>query len=349
MSDEIKMLIGTYTENSSSKGIYYYSFNQNTGESKLLSTIMSENPSFITISENRKNFYSVNEFNNGKQSLSSFIIKEDNTILKLNQISTDVNNKSGADPCNILLFDNYILTSNYTGGSFTLFEIDDSNKSLKNQIQYFSYSEKSHFHCAILSPDKKYIFISDLGTDIIHRFTIDKNNPKLPLIEHKICYQYKNENQAGPRHMVFSQDGKFLYVLCELDDLLSVFNYDNGDIKHIETIKAYEGNGKGSADIHFSKDGLYLYTSHRLKNDGIAVFKVDKMKGIVEKKSFVKTGIHPRNFNITPNGKFLICACRDSNAVQIYEINNENGDLKYINNKDIIIDKPVCIKFLYKI
>ena len=340
------MLIGTYTENSSSKGIYYYSFNQSTGESKLLSTIMSENPSFITVSENRKNFYSVNEFNNGKQSLSSFIINEDNTILKLNQISTDVNNKSGADPCNILLFDNYILTSNYTGGSFTLFEIDDSNKSLKNQIQYFSYSEKSHFHCAILSPDKKYIFISDLGTDIIHRFTINKKNLKTPLIEHKICYEYKNENQAGPRHMIFSQDGKFLYILCELDDLLSVFSYDNGDIKHIETIKAYNGNGKGSADIHFSKDGLYLYTSHRLKNDGIAVFKVDKIKGIVEKKYFVKTGIHPRNFNITPNGKFLICTCRDSNIVQIYEINKENGDLKYISNKDIIIGKPVCIKFL---
>jgi hypothetical protein len=50
MSDEIKMLIGTYTENSSSKGIYYYSFNQNTGDSKLLSTIFSENPSFITVS-----------------------------------------------------------------------------------------------------------------------------------------------------------------------------------------------------------------------------------------------------------------------------------------------------------
>ena len=60
MSAEIKMLIGTYTENSSSKGIYYYSLNQETGESKLLSTIMSENPSFITIHENKQNFYGVN-------------------------------------------------------------------------------------------------------------------------------------------------------------------------------------------------------------------------------------------------------------------------------------------------
>ena len=254
MSDEIKMLIGTYTENSSSKGIYYYSFNQNTGDSKLLSTIMSENPSFISISDNKKNFYAVNEFNNGGQSLTSFLINEDNTLIKLNQLSTNFNNISGADPCNILLFKNYALTSNYTGGSFTLFLIDESNYALKKQIQSFSYSDKSHFHCAVLSPDKKYVFIADLGADVIHRFTISETNIETPLIEHKVSYEYKNENQAGPRHMIFSQDGKFLYVLCELDDLLSSFSYSNGELKHIQTIKAYEGNGKGSADIHFSKD-----------------------------------------------------------------------------------------------
>ena len=345
MSAEIKMLIGTYTENSPSKGIYYYSLNQETGESKLLSTIMSENPSFITIHENKQNFYAVNEFNNGKQSLSSFLIQENSEIKKLNQVSTNFEEKSGADPCNVLLFDKYILTSNYTGGSFTLYGIDNSNKTIKpNPIQYFSYSPKSHFHCAILSPDKKYIFITDLGTDIIHRFSIGEN-AQSPLFDHKIIYEYKNKNQAGPRHMIFSKDGKFLYVLCELDDLLSVFSYNDGDIKHIETIKAYDGNGKGSADIHFSEDGSFLYTSHRLKNDGIAIFKVDKIGGTLEKKGFVETGLHPRNFNITPNGKFLICACRDSNVIQVFEINKENGSL--INaNKDINIDKPVCVKFL---
>ena len=236
MSAEIRMLIGTYTENSSSKGIYYYSLNQETGETKLLSTIMSENPSFITIHENKQNFYAVNEFNTGKQSLSSFLIKDNSEIKKLNQVSTNFNEKSGADPCNVLLFDKYIITSNYTGGSFTLFEIDQSNKTIKpNPIQYFSYSPKSHFHCAILSPNKKYIFITDLGTDIIHRFTI-RENAQSPLIDHKIMYQYKNQNQAGPRHMIFSKDGKFLYVLCELDDLLSVFNYNDGDLKLMELL-----------------------------------------------------------------------------------------------------------------
>ena len=345
MSDEIKMLIGTYTDNSSSKGIYYFSFNQNTGDSKLLSTIMSENPSFISISENHKNFYAVNEFNTSKQSISSFIIQDNSEIKLLNSVSTNYQNNSGADPCNILLFDKYIITSNYTGGSFTLFEIDQTDNSIKpNPVQFFSYSQKSHFHCAVQSPDKKYIFISDLGADIIHRFIISKND-KIPLIDHIIAYEYKNSNQAGPRHMIFSSDGKFLYVLCELDDILSVFIYDNGNLKHIQSIKAYDGNGKGSADIHFSKDGNYLYTSHRLKNDGIAIFKVNKIEGTLEKNGFVKTEIHPRNFNISPNGKFLLCACRDSNVIQIFEIINENGNLININ-KNIDVEKPVCVQFL---
>ena len=342
MTEEIKLLIGTYTEESNSKGVYLYSFNEKTGESKELDTEMSGNPSFVLLSEDNQYFYSVNEFNTGKQGVSSYSIK-DNKITKLNELSCDFNGKSGADPCNLLLHKNFLISSNYTGGSFTVFDIDESSKQLKKSIQYFSYSDKSHIHCAILTPDKKYIFFTDLGADKIHRFTISENK-ETPLIDHKIVYEYKNETQAGPRHMIFSKDGNFFYVICELDDLLSIFNYKDGEINHIETIKAYDGEGKGSADIHFSNDGNFLYTSHRLKKDGISIFKVDKNKGTVQKIGYQETGIHPRNFGITPNGKYLLCACRDSNLIQIYEIDKDKGFLTNIH-KDIVIDKPVCVKF----
>ena len=77
-------------------------------------------------------------------------------------------------------------------------------------------------------------------------------------------------------------------MFCELGDLLSVFAYDKGEINQIETIKAYDGEGKGSADIHFDKDGNYLFTSHRLKKDGISIFKINKENGKVEKNGFVE-------------------------------------------------------------
>ena len=102
MTEEIKLLIGTYTEESNSKGVYLYSFNEKTGESKELDTEMSGNPSFVLLSEDNQYFYSVNEFNTGKQGVSSYSIK-DNKITKLNELSCDFNGKSGADPCNLLL------------------------------------------------------------------------------------------------------------------------------------------------------------------------------------------------------------------------------------------------------
>ena len=72
---------------------------------------------------------------------------------------------------------------------------------------------------------------------------------------------------------------------------------------------------------------------------------MDKESGKVEKIGYIETGIHPRNFNVTPNGKYLLCACRDSNVIEIYDINNENGSLTK-NDKKIEIDRPVCIKFI---
>ena len=69
------------------------------------------------------------------------------------------------------------------------------------------------------------------------------------------------------------------------------------------------------------------------------------MNGIVEKKGFVKTGLLPNYFNISTNGKFLLCSCRESNTIQVFEIEQKSGDLKYLN-KDINIFKPECIQFL---
>ena len=97
-----------------------------------------------------------------------------------------------------------------------------------------------------------------------------------------------------------------------------------------------------------------IYTSHRTvvsympltvwKGDGIAIFSIDLENGQLTKIGYQLTGIHPRNFVITPNGKFLLCACRDSHIVQVYEIDKQSGLLKD-TGKDIRVSKPVCLKF----
>ena len=120
--------------------------------------------------------------------------------------------------------------------------------------------------------------------------------------------------------------------------------YDKGNLTPVQAVEADTLQASGSADIHITPDGRFLYASNRLKGDGIAIFSIDPANGQLTKVGYQLTGVHPRNFVITPNGKFLLCACRDSNVVQVYEIDKQSGLLRD-TEKDIRVSKPVCLKF----
>lgn len=135
-------------------------------------------------------------------------------------------------------------------------------------------------------------------------------------------------------------------MLGELNGEIAVIEYEATEkepFKVVQTILADESNGGGSADIHVSPDGRHLYASHRLKNDGISIFEIDAV-GRLKRIGYQQTGIHPRNFAITPNGKFVLVACRDSNRVEIYERNAVTGALKD-TGKCIEMPAPVCVSF----
>ena len=104
-----------------------------------------------------------------------------------------------------------------------------------------------------------------------------------------------------------------------------------------------DAGARGGADIHVSPDGKFLYASVRLKNDGIAIFKI-KPDGTLEKVGYQNTGKHPRNFAITPNGKYLLVACRDDNRIEVYERNAETG-LLTSTARAMQVSQPACIQF----
>lgn len=349
-SDQLKMLVGTYTEGNDSRGTYLFSFNQADATFELLSTAEAGNPSFVVPSVGGNGSgvaafaYGVKEFNDGRQGAYAYRLSE-NGVEVINEQSTD-GEGSGADPCNVLLLDGKVITSNYTGGSISVFPIaeDGSLKPMSQQwvAQRNETGRDPHMHCAVLSPDGKYIFATDLGSDAIMRF--DRVQGDQPLAGARVAFQLDTEEHPGPRHMIFSPDGHFAYVLCELADKLFTFTYNDGELNLVSERKAYPGDGKGSADLHISPDGYFLYTSHRLEQDGISVFFIDKhYSGDVQPLAFQPTGKHPRNFAITPNGKYLLCACRDSDVIEIYSINEENGALSLV--KTIELPSPVCVQF----
>lgn len=336
---QLGLLVGTYTENTTAVGVYLYSFDTQTADCTLTGMAPSGNPSFVIPSPGEKMAYAVNEFNDGRQGVSSFVL-EDGTITLQESIPIPKELVDGEDPCNLLYTGNTIVSSNYTGGTVTAFSLTQDGH-IEGLSQQFG-REGAHMHCAVLSPEGKYIFVTDLGNDCIYRFEPDEIGP---LRNPVTAWQNDDALHFGPRHMVFSADGRFAYLMCELADKLVVFNYNEGILTPVQTITAYDGEGHGSADIHLSPDGRFLYTSHRLKEDGIAIFSVDSENGTVSPAGYRPTGIHPRNFAISPDGRFLLCACRDSDRVEIYSINPATGALT-LTDKSLEVGAPVCIQFI---
>ena len=351
----LRLLIGTYTENTTAEGVYLYSFDPESADAELLDMALSGNPSFVIPSADGTRAYAVNEFHDGREGVSSFALTR-NTISSLGSVTIPRYEADGADPCNILYCGKSVLTSNYSGGSITAFAIDD-NGNATEMTQYFNIGaryynaltgiplgeEQSHMHCAVVSPDGKYIFVTDLGMDCIHRFNYSESIH--PFGNSTIAWRHQGLTKFGPRHLTFSPDGRFAYLLCELADKLVVFSYDNGELRPIQTLTAYRVRGHGSADIHLCSDGRHLYTSHRLKEDGIAIFNVDTTSGKVRRAGYQTTGRHPRNFAISPDGRYLLCACRDDNRIEIYSIDAESGSLTR-TGKVIEVSAPVCVQFI---
>ena len=350
--NNLTMFVGTYTEGGNSKGIYTYRFNQENGTFELLSSATAANPSFLTLSPDEKRLYAVSEYNDGRQGGYSFDVSEDKVQLSnfvfQPTAPKDALSRAGADPCHIVTDGNYVITANYTGGDISVFPLDAEGK-LKAETQHIAFVGKTpkrvaHIHCIIPTPDKKYILATDLGNDRVYRFRYNKKARKNAELLTAQRVAYEMSDGQGPRHLTFSKDGRFAYLIGELGGECVVLRYHKGQLKEVQRLMADEGGGRGSADIHISPDGRFLYTSHRLKKDGIAIFAIDPKKGTLTKVGYQLTGIHPRNFAITPNGKYLLVACRDDNKIQVFRRDEATGKLSD-TSFSISVDKPTCVAF----
>ncbi len=333
--DEITLLAGTYT-GSGSEGIYAYRFNQSSGtfvSHEAVGFAEIENPSFLTISGSDI-VYAVTEKGGSEASLTSFRFNPDNySFSKLATVPT-----VGQDPCYVSTNGDIVAVGNYTIGTMDIFRIGDDGAAIDGKAVVMGESSGAnkrqcipHIHCAVFSPDGKYLMASDFSYDRLVSYEIATGATEY----------FAVDSVTGPRHIAFSPDGRRMYALGELSGDVTVFDYHNGSLAKRQVINADKVDARGAADIHVSPDGRFLYASLRLQNDGIAIFSVAD-DGSLTEAGYANTGKHPRNFTISPNGRFLLCACRDDNKVEVYAIDSATGLLTK-TEESIRLSKPVCL------
>ena len=328
--NDIDLVIGTYGEH-----LYIYNIDCQTLELTLKAKAEAKNASYALAETGQ--IFAVSEVGDGSGAYSfkpgEYTDKGGLTL----DMSADIR-QTGADPCFAIVYTGayigpHLMTSDYSGGSVSVFPI--ANGKIGERVEQICFEgsgpvegrqESSHIHQLKAVPNAEgYILASDLGADVIRLLKTGKGEGtsevpgtlKLTHIEDIEC-----PAGSGPRHMEFSDDGKMLYCIAELSGEVLAYKVSGRKkpaFKLVQRIQADEVNAGGSADIHMHPSGQWLYTSHRLENDGISIFKVLK-DGKLEKIGYAHTGRHPRNFMITPDGKILVVACRDDRSLQVFRI-----------------------------
>ncbi|MFZ9660837.1 MAG: Atu1372/SO_1960 family protein [Chitinophagaceae bacterium] len=334
--------VGSYTQKGNA-GIEFFNVQPETGKTVKTNEIKNNNASFICFSPDKKFMYAVHEEGSASALLSAY---KKNSTGKYEILNTETVKGSAACHVNYNPQNATVYVANYMGGSISVFKT--FNGKLLPISQYIEYpgkgantsrQEKSHAHNVMLSPDFHYLYVSDLGTDHVHRHKIYADGL---VDENYVNIQIDPGN--GPRHLIFNDDGTKAYLINELKGIIDVFNVGEKGFEKIQSIVAdtsKSNKDRGSADIHLSPNGKWLISSNRVTCNDLAVFSV-LSDGSLKAALHQPVGIRPRNFSFSPDGKFVFVACQDDDKVQIFSFNNTTGQLNDMH-RDISVKMPVYV------
>jgi 6-phosphogluconolactonase len=350
------LYIGRYTA-AAQEGIPYARFDALSGDMvRLAECPKVVNPSFIALDPGRRFLYAVNEIasfeGKGTGSVSAFRCDgRTGRLTLLNVVSS-----RGADPCHLAV-DNagrHVLVANYTGGNIAVLPIlrDGSLGEATDIVQHTGHGPNSqrqrgpHAHSIVLSPDNRFAYSCDLGTDKILIYKYDDRKGKL---NPAATPYFAAEPGSGPRHISITPDGERAYSVNEMASTLQAFRRDRetGGLELIQTANIVPEGFTGentAAEVQVHPDGRFVYASNR-GADSITVFALDASSGKLDRIQDQSTlGKTPRNFTIHPSGEFLLAANQNSDTITSFRLDPQSGKLTP-TGKSLNIPKPVCLLF----
>ncbi|WP_439880319.1 lactonase family protein [Pontibacter sp. MBLB2868] len=351
-----RVYVGTYAE-PDNESIFLYNLNAETGAlTRMLAVKAGANPSYLALDAQQKHLYAVNETTNyegtNSGAVSAFAVNQQTGGLTiLNKVPS-----MGGAPCHISVDEanKVVLVANYVGGNVAAFPVQEDGKlgeaAAVQQHQGVGPNKKRqetpHAHYIGPGPDNKYAFAVDLGTDQILGYKLQRNGKVLAPVTPAVTFAAAPG--AGPRHMVFHPNGRFAFVLNELNSTMTAlaYNSENGTFSEVQSVATVPADFKENnqpAAVKISPDGKFLYGSNRGHNS-IVVFAIDKNTGKLTLVQHESTGGDwPRDFTIDLTGNVLLVANERSNNIVSFKIDRETGKLTN-TGYEVEVHKPTCLK-----
>jgi len=355
------VFFGTYT-GAKSNGIYVSRFDSASGKiSEPELAVETKSPNFLAVDPTGRFLYAVGEMTVAPDKRVSSVdaFKVDAKTGKLSLLNQQASR--GGGPCHVSVdaTGKCVMVANYGSGSIASYPVcaDGSLNEASTTIQHTGSSvipgrqSGPHAHVICPSPDNRFALTCDLGLDKVLVYQLDAAKAKLTPNNPPF---YSVAPGSGPRHLAFSQDGKFVYVINEMKLTITVFAYDtaNATMTEVQTISTLPPGisateRDSTAEVADHPSGKFVYGSNR-GHDSIAVFTVDAKTGkltLVQNES--TQGKTPRHFAIDPSGGWLLAENQNSDSVVVFAIDRASGKLKP-TGQTITLGSPVCAAFVVK-
>ncbi len=344
------LYVGTY-----GKGVYAYRFDSNGGKLESMGLAGEVvNPSFLATDPDFRYLYAASEIE-GKAdgAVAAFAIDRSTGALK----SLNSRSSAGQSPCHLSVdhTTKMVMVANYGTGGVSVFPIERDGRLGEMSGLMAAHGSSAdpkrqagpHAHEAVVSADNRFLYVPDLGLDQIRIYRIDPAGAKLTPNDPPAA---KLEPGVGPRHIAFSPNGKFAYVVSELKSLVTVFSRDpaNGNLTQIQAVSTLPEAFKGEnapAEIEIDHAGKFLYASNRGPGS-IAVFAVDANNGTLKQIQIAATGgTWPRGFEIDPSGRFLVAGDQKADQFVLFQIDPSSGQLN-LTGRVFNVSSPVSFLFV---
>ena len=347
--DKYVAYVSTYTSGIKGDkcGIRIYDVDMEKGRFMEKEQVEITNSSYVTISHNGKYLYSITDFG-----VEAYRILEDGSLAVINQASIN-----GMRGCYLSTDykDEFLFVAGYHDGKITVLRVNEDGSVGEITDEIFhkglgSIAERNfrpHVNCVKMTRDNKYLCAADLGMDHIHVYSIDRNNGKLKLVD-----MIRSEQESATRHMKFSKDGKFLYIVHELKNYIDVYHYEEvkeGDpefekIQTVPTLNDYHAGGSAASALNISDDYRYLVSSNAGDNS-VIIYSIDQETGMLTKILCLPvSGDYPKDAALFPDNRHLVSLNHESNTMTFFNVDLKNG-LIVMNGREMHVDQPNCVIF----